>query len=329
MEKKNIIAGVDIGGTNTAIGFLDPRNNFLYENTFLTESQYGPERFVQALSRKIKDAFNNFSDHYNLGGISLAAPSANYLSGTIESSANLGWENVNLVDMMKKYFEIPVVILNDGNAAAIGESVDGAAVGMKDFIVLTLGTGLGSGIMINGEPLYGHNGLAGELGHMTIKEGGRKCKCGKSGCLETYVSARGLCRTVYSHLSYYDDPSELRNMAYNNLTSLYVSDLARNGDTIALKAFNYTGKILGEALANVVTCFNPEAIILFGGLADSGDLLLKPTELFFEKYLLNIYKNKVKILKSELQNGKAAILGACNFIINELNKKQIELKLYQ
>jgi glucokinase len=323
MKKQNMIVGIDIGGTNTAFGFLDHRNKFLYEDSFLTESNDGAEKFVQKLAKSIKEAYSNYSEQYELSGISIAAPSADYFSGYIESSANLQWKRVNLVEMMKKYFDIPIIILNDGNAAAIGEHTQGSAAGMKNFLVLTLGTGVGSGIMINGELLYGHDGHAGELGHMIIKPNGRKCKCGKFGCLETYVSANGIRRTAISLLGYYDAPSKLRNISYNDLTSLKISELAKQGDPIALKAFDYTGRILGRALSNIVTYFSPEAIILFGGLAESAELLLKPTNYYFEKYLLDIYKGKVKILKSELQNGKAAIFGACSFLLREINKKEV------
>jgi glucokinase len=326
MEKQNIIVGVDIGGTNTAFGFLNIENQFLYEDSFLTEPVYGAEKFAQKLAKYISDAFRKYSDQYNLCGISMAAPSANFLNGSIESSANLQWKEVKLVNIMKKYFDTPIIILNDGDAAAIGEYVNGSAKGMKNFLVLTLGTGVGSGIIVNGELLSGEHGHAGELGHIIIKPKGRKCKCGRYGCLETYISANGIRRTAVSLLGYYDFKSQLRNISYNDLTSLYISELAEAGDPIALKTFEYTGKILGRALANVVTYFDPEAIILFGGLAEAGDLLLKPTINYFEKSLLNLYKGKVKILKSELQNGKAAILGACSFLKWEMAKKTAEFK---
>lgn len=322
MNKHKIVAGVDIGGTNTAIGVLDINSNkIIIEKSFETKHEEGANSFIEHLADVIKTECLEMKDKYLLSGIGIAAPSANYLNGTIESSANLEWGKVDILKMMKRYFDIPISILNDGNAAAIGEHVQGAAKGMKNFLVLTLGTGLGSGIMVNGQLVYGESGHAGELGHMIIKPNGRKCKCGKYGCLETYISASGLKRTALSMLSYYDGHSELRKISYDNLTSSKISELAQCGDSIAIKTFDFTGKVLGRTLANTVTYFSPEAIILFGGLAGSGDLLLKPTNYYFEKYLLNVYKGKVKILRSQLQNGRAAILGACNFLLNEMNKE--------
>jgi glucokinase len=214
---------------------------------------------------------------------------------------------------MKKHFDIPIAILNDADAAALGEHTLGVAREMKNFIVLTLGTGLGSGIFVDEHLMRGENGLAGELGHITIEEGGRECTCGRTGCLETYVSANGIKRSVSYFLSVSGLESELKNISFNELTSKKVYELALVNDPVALEVFNYTGEILGKALANVVTVFNPEAIILFGGIADSNELLLNPTIYFFEKNLLNFYKGRVRILKSGLQNGKAAVYGACEF----------------
>ncbi len=196
---------------------------------------------------------------------------------------------------------------------------------MNNFIVITLGTGLGIGIVVNGQLLYGENGLAGEIGHSIIEVNGRKCNCGKLGCLETYISATGLKRTVFNFLSYYDDASELRDISYNTMTSKRISELAQKNDAIAIKAYEYTGDVLARSLSNLVSLFNPEAIILFGGLADSGDLLLKPIEYYMDKYLLDLYKGKIKILKSELQNGKAAILGACSYVTEVMEKNKAQL----
>jgi len=324
-DKQEIVVGVDIGGTNTALGIMDSNNKILFEDSFFTLPENGVEDFFFRLANIIKKEYINLSQSYILAGIGLAAPSANYLNGTIESPANLKWGNVNLIEMMKKYFDLPVAILNDANAAALGEHAFGAARYMKNFIVLTLGTGLGSGIFIDGHLLHGENGLAGELGHTIIDPEGRQCTCGRKGCLETYVSAIGIKRSVFHFLCNSDEKGELRNISYNELTSKKISELARSHDPIAIKAFNYTGEIFGKALANVVTYFNPEAIILFGGLADSDDLLSDPTKFYFEKYLLNIYKDKVKILKSELQNGKAAVLGACFFVHDIITKSTISV----
>jgi glucokinase len=328
VDKQEIVVGVDIGGTNTVFGVVDLGNNILLENSFKTYPEKGADDFFNRLAGIIKESCKSLEAGYFLGGIGLAAPGANYLKGTIESSVNLNWENVNISKMMKKHFDIPVAILNDADAAALGEHVFGVARNMKNFIVLTLGTGLGSGIFVDGHLMRGENGLAGELGHIIIEHGGRECTCGRKGCLETYVSARGIKRSVSQFLSASGAPSELRNISFNELTSKNVFELALKNDRVALDVFNYTGEILGKALANVVTVFNPEAIILFGGLADADELLLKPTNFNFEKNLLNMYKGKVRILKSGLQNGKAAVYGACEFAKQSMVKNTVELQKF-
>jgi glucokinase len=327
MKKQEVIAGVDIGGTNTVLGLIDNENNYLAEKSFETKSENGIDVYIERLVNSINEIFEKFSDAHELIGIGLAAPNANFLTGIIENSVNLKWRNVNLVDLIKKHFNIPIAMINDANAAALGEQICGSAKGMRNFIVLTLGTGLGSGIVVDGNLIYGENGLAGELGHVIVKSDGRKCNCGKNGCLETYISANGIRRTVFDLISYYNEETELQNISFNKLTSKYISELALKNDVIALKAFEFTGEILGRALSNVVAYFDPEAIILVGGLSESGDLLLKPTKFYFEKYLLNIYKGKVQILKSALQNGRAAVLGASSFVTKEINKVRVNYSI--
>ena len=295
----------------------------LTEKSFETKSESGVNVYVERLIDYINETLKEYSNVYELKGIGLAAPNANFLTGVIENSVNLKWRNVNLVDLIKNHFDVPISMINDANAAALGEHISGSAKGMKNFIVLTLGTGLGSGIVVDGNLIYGENGLAGELGHIIVKLDGRNCNCGKNGCLETYISANGIRRTVFELLSYYNDESELRNISFNNLTSKYISESALKKDTIALKVFEFTGEILGRALSNVVAYFDPEAIILLGGLSEAGDLLLTPTRFYFDKYLLNIYKGKVQILKSSLQNGRAAVLGAGSFVMKEMNKVRV------
>ncbi len=322
-EKQEIVVGIDIGGTNTVLGIVDLENRIIFENSFKTLPQNGVEDFFYRLSDIIKKEYSNLEENYNISAIGIAAPSANYRTGMIESPANLKWGNVNLIEKMKIYFDLPIAVINDANAAAIGEHTFGIARNMKNFIVLTLGTGLGSGIFIEGNLLQGENGLAGELGHTIVDPEGRQCTCGRKGCLETYVSAIGIKRSVFSFLCNSNDKSELRNISYNELTGKKISELASKNDPIAIKSFSYTGEIFGKALANVVSYFNPEAIILFGGLADSDALLMEPTNFYFEKHLLNVYKGKVKILKSELQNGKAAVLGACSFVREIMAKNSI------
>ncbi len=323
IEKQEIVVGVDIGGTNTVLGIVDLENRIIFETSFKTLPQNGVEDFFYRLSNIIKNEYSVLEESYIISAIGIAAPSANFRTGMIESPANLKWGNVDLIEKIKKYFDLPIAVINDANAAAIGEHIFGIARNMKNFIVLTLGTGLGSGIFIEGNLLQGENGLAGELGHTIIDPDGRQCTCGRKGCLETYVSAIGIKRSVFNFLCNSDDNSELRNISYNDLTGKKISELASKNDPIAIKSFNYTGEVFGKALANVVSYFNPEAIILFGGLADSDGLLMEPTNFYFEKNLLNVYKGKVKILKSQLQNGKAAVLGACSFAREIIAKNSI------
>lgn len=318
MKKPKITVGVDIGGTNTAIGFIDEYGNYLSGNVIPTKPEEDAEKFIIRLAGSIKILFRKFENTHSLSGIGVAAPSANYFKGTIESPSNLNWGHINFVDMMKEHFDLPVAITNDANAAALGEQTFGAAKGMKNFIVITLGTGLGSGIIIDGNILYGESGLAGELGHVIVEKNGRACKCGRSGCLETYVSATGICRTAASMLGHYNDHSELRNIAFSQFTGKIINELALKGDPIAMKAFQYTGEVLGKAIATIVACFAPESIILFGGLAEAGDLLLEPARYHFEKNLLSIYSGQVQILKSSLQEGRAAVYGASSLIANEI-----------
>jgi glucokinase len=314
MSKDQIVIGVDIGGTNTTIGIVDFHNNILLENSFLTKPDQGAASFSKNLAQYINNAYSLYKNENNLEGIGIAAPGANYHNGIIEAPANLKWGNVNFIELMKQHFQVPISLINDANAAALGEQQFGSAKGMNNFIVLTLGTGLGAGIVVNGHLLYGENGYAGELGHAIIEKNGRQCNCGKHGCLETYVSASGIKRTVFNLLCNSNDPSELRHMDFENITSKIIGELGNKNDPIAVKAFNYTGEILGIALSNLVTFFDPKAIILCGGLVEADELLLNPTFTSFEKYLLNIYKGKVKIIKSGMLNGKSAVLGACSFI---------------
>ena len=323
LDLHKIVIGIDLGGTNTIIGIVDYNNKLLLKNSFLTNSDEGIDRFVNQLTMKIKEVYSKFENSHVLAGISIAAPGANYLSGFIESSANLKWGKVNFVEMLKKHFKVPIALINDANAAALGEQKFGKAKGMKNFIVLTLGTGLGSGIVINGNLLYGENGFAGEIGHMIVKKDGRQCNCGRNGCLETYVSATGIIRTAINFLCKYTDKSKLRHINYELITSKLISELALDKDSIALKAFDYTGEILGRAMANMVACFEPEAIILSGGLVNADKLLFEPTYRYFEKYLLDVYKGKVQILISSLQNGEAAVLGACSFASGFINNVPI------
>ncbi len=318
--KKKVAIGIDVGGTNTVFGFVDEAGKCVYESSILTHADQDADQLFSRLFIKIDNDFKKYSDDYELIGIGIGAPNANYYKGTVELPPNLNWGIVNVLEIVKKYSPLPSAITNDANAAAIGEMIFGTAKGMKDFIVITLGTGLGSGIVVNGELVYGSDGFAGEIGHTIVDPNGRECGCGRKGCLETYASASGIKRTVFELIGTTNIPSELRNVSYNQLTAKDIADAAKNGDKLALAAFDYTSKILGLKLADSVAHLSPEAIILFGGLALAGGLIFTPTKRYMEEYMLNIFKNKVKLLPSALPGAHAAVLGASALIWNELKK---------
>ena len=321
MNKKELTLGIDIGGTNSAFGFVDRNGECIVEASIPTLSENPAEDLFKRLKEKVDEIYKGLiKNDYKLLGIGIGAPNANYYKGTVELPPNLKWEIVNIVEISEKIFSLPTVITNDANAAAIGEMKFGAAKGMKDFIVITLGTGLGSGVVVNGELVYGADGFAGEIGHTIYDYDGRECGCGRKGCLETYASAPGIKRTVFELLANSNEPSELRKISFEQLTAKMISDAALKGDKIALQAFDFTGKVLGLKLADSVAHLSPEAIILFGGLALAGDLIFAPTQKYMEENMLNIFKNKVKLLPSKLTKGNTAVLGAAALIWNELEK---------
>lgn len=309
---KEVVAAIDIGGTNTVFGFVE-RNGFCFpRNSILTTDFPEPESLVKAVSeRLLKEAYQN---SLKIKGIGIGAPNGNYHNGNIEFAPNLKWKGVvRLSSMFERYFNVTARLTNDANAAALGEMLYGNAKGIKDFIFITLGTGVGSGIVVNGEMVYGHDGLAGEIGHVIIYPGGRKCSCGREGCVETYCSARGLVAT-YLELTGNDNET---NAATKNVEARHIYDMAMKGDPKAQETFRLTGEILGLALANSVAYTSPAAIFLFGGLTHAGELLFAPVRLSFEENLLNIYKNKIKILPSGLDENNAALLGAASLIWNQ------------
>lgn len=320
MQNTEVALGVDIGGTFTKFGFVDKNGKSFLESSIPTNSDKKAELLFEHLFNQVGYLLKENSN-LKLVGIGIGAPNANYYKGTVELPPNLNWGIVDILAIVKKYYDVPAAITNDANAAAIGEFKFGAAKGMKDFIVITLGTGLGSGIFCNGELVYGHDGFAGEIGHTIAVHNGRSCGCGRKGCLETYASASGIRRTVYELLCNSTSPSSLRDISFNELTSKAIFDAAVTGDPIALEAFQYTGDILGRSLADSVAYLSPEAIILFGGLASSGKLIFEPTYKSMEDNLLNIFKNKVKIIPSGLSEGNIAILGSAALIWNELEKQ--------
>lgn len=309
---KPYVVGIDIGGTNTVFGIVDARGTVLASGSIKTQKHSEIADYINELHFELTRLLEANDAVGKIHGIGIGAPNANYFSGIIEDGVNLPWPTpIPLADIVFEKFQIPVAITNDANAAAIGEMTYGAARGLKDFIMITLGTGVGSGIVINGQMVYGHDGFAGELGHVIMKRNnGRLCGCGRTGCLEAYASATGVARTAREYLEIRTEPSLLRNIPIEESTSKDVYDAAVAGDQIAKEVFEFTGNMLGEAFADFITFSSPEAIILFGGLAKSGDLLLKPIRNSLDRNILGIFKGKTKVILSELKESDAAVLGA-------------------
>ena len=308
---KQVALGVDIGGTNTKFGLVNHRGEILDKGSIRTDEFEKVEDFIDALYNKVKPLIDEYCTERQFDGIGVGAPNANYYRGTIEQAPNLRWKGiVPFAELMTKKFGVPCKMTNDANAAALGEMMFGAARGMKDFIMITLGTGVGSGIISNGQLIYGHDGFAGELGHTIIKPGGRKhWSTGSEGSLEAYASATGISITAKKMRAEFPD-SMLNDYPEEKIDSRVVHDCALKGDPTAIEVFRYTGQKLGEALANFVMFSSPEAILLFGGVIKAGDFILKPTKLHMERNLLPIFRNKVKLVFSELDEADAAILGA-------------------
>jgi glucokinase len=320
--KNEVTLGIDIGGTNTAFGFVDYSGCCIVESSIPTIAQNSATDLFARLHPEIEKTYSSITDKYILKGIGVGAPNANYYRGTIENPPNLKWGVVNVVEILKHYYEVPAAITNDANAAAIGEMLFGAAKGLKDFIVITLGTGLGSGVVVDGKLVYGSSGFAGEIGHTVYDPNGRQCGCGRKGCLETYASATGIKRTVMELLADSNEDSALRNISYNDLDSKMIFTTALAGDNIAKEAFEFTGKVLGLKLADAVAVTSPEAIILFGGLALAGNMIIDPTKKSMEANLFHVFQDKVRIIPSGLPEGNSAVLGAAALIWNEIIKEE-------
>jgi glucokinase len=309
------VIGVDMGGTNTAFGVVDRRGDILCRGSVGTNEYTTGEAYIEALGNAINDLILTNQIKNQIKGIGMGVPNGNMHNGTIEKAANIPWSKtvvVPLAAMLTKKTGLPCKLTNDANAAAIGEMTYGAAKGMKDFIIITLGTGLGSGIVSNGQLVVGHDGFAGELGHTTtVRHNGRLCGCGRTGCLETYASATGVARTAREFLELNPErKSLLREINHRPVTSKDVYEAAKKGDSLAIEIFNYTGKILGEALCDFIAFSSPKAIILFGGLAHSGKFLTEPLKKAIDNQVLSIYAGKTEIIISELNDAEAAILGA-------------------
>ena len=329
-EQKNYAIGVDLGGTNTVFGIVDAQGNIVAQNSIKTQAYSTAEEFVEAGMACLQPLIDQVGGIEQIAGMGIGAPNANYYSGAIETAPNIAWAHDTVVPLAQMFSEkltshltphtshlsphtsFKVTLTNDANAAAMGEMAYGVARGMKNFIVITLGTGVGSGIVVNGQLLYGHDGFAGELGHVIMVRGkeGRLCGCGRTGCLETYCSATGVARTAREILTKTDRPSLLRNKPIDQIESLDVSIAASQGDEVAHEIFQFTGKMLGEACADFAVFSSPEAFIFFGGLCKAGDLIMKPIEDSYNKAVMPIFRGKAKFLVSGLMNANAAVLGA-------------------
>lgn len=310
---KSYVVGIDIGGQSVKMGVIDRRANFVASKRFDMQG-YGKddtERFLSDLCGYIREVTESVGLD-SIQGVGIGAPDGNYYDGTIVDAVNLAWAKGKVVPLkqyIQKELGLNVVVTNDANAAAIGEMTYGNAIGMKNFIEITLGTGVGSGIVVDGKLVYGADGFAGELGHTTaVRNNGRRCGCGKTGCLETYASSGGVCQTSREMLETSDEESLLRSKI--SLTAKDVYDAAVGGDNLAKRVFDYTGRILGEKFADFIAFSAPEAIILFGGVSNAGDLLLKPIKESMEANVVHLWKGKVKVLRSGLPESDAAILGA-------------------
>jgi glucokinase len=312
---KPYVIGVDLGGTNTVFGVVDAAGNIVQEGSIKTSQYNSAAEFVNAGVKCINEIVEPIGGIDNIQGIGIGAPNANYYSGTIEFAPNIKWAHngiVPLAEMFIRELGVPVRMTNDANAAAMGEKLYGVAKGMKNFIMLTLGTGVGAGIIVNGELVYGHDGFAGELGHICMdrSEDARQCGCGLRGCLETYCSATGVARTAREFLQKTTRPSSLRNKPADKIESLDVYLAAKEGDEIAKEIFKFTGTILGWACADFTAFSSPEAFVFFGGLCKSGDLIMKPIEEAYKKNVMPLFRNKAKFVISSLMDKNAAVLGA-------------------
>ncbi len=307
------VVGIDVGGQTTKLGVVDARGTVLSQTVIRTDTYSEVEPYMDELAAAVKKIIADAGVEGKVKGIGVGAPNANYYTGTVENAVNIPWggsKTIPFADLLSERMGgLPVALTNDANAAAVGEMTYGAARGMKNFIMITLGTGVGSGIVINGDVVYGHDGFAGELGHVTaVRNNGRACNCGKTGCLETYASATGVARTAREWLELTDEPSVLRSL--DTIASKDVYEAAKEGDKLALRIFDYTGKMLGRSFADFIAFSSPEAIVLFGGLARAKEFLLAPMQEAMNANVLSLWKGKVKIVFSELKESDAAILGA-------------------
>lgn len=317
-----VVIGIDIGGTNTKFGIVDKEGNCLEESSMPTRAEQEINQYLPRLYESIDALCQKVTVPIDIKGIGIGVPNGNYYTGTVDDAANINWgKMVPLAYLVQEHYKTFTVLTNDANAAAIGEMLFGVAQGMKNFIIITLGTGLGSGLVANGQLIYGHDGFAGELGHIIVDPNGRYHANSNQGVLEAYVSATGIKRTAFELMANMIEPSPLRDVSYNDLDATMITEAALKGDAIGIAAFEYTGKVLGMKLADAVAHTSPEAIVLFGGLTKAGKYLLEPTRKYMESFLFPIYRNKVKLLLSGLEGKNAAVLGASALVWSELEKK--------
>ncbi len=316
----SIVAGVDVGGRGTSIGFVNREGKIIHQGNIPTLTHQDVDIYIKSLVDYIQQESKVLEPNYKLVGIGVGAPDANCITGTIEHAPNLGWgDYVPFVTKLKIYFpDLPIALSNDANATAVGEKVFGGAKSMKDFVMLTLGTGVGGGLYVNDQLVIGSGGFAAELGHVNVQPEGRECGCGRLGCLEAYCSATGMEQTALELLAHSRKDSLLRGFNINKMGAKDIYEAATQGDQIALETFEKTGEWLGRAIVDFVCIFNPEAVFLFGGPLQAGKVLLEPVERGVNKYLLSMYKGSFKVLRSELSNADAAILGNAAMVWQKL-----------
>lgn len=318
-----VVLGIDIGGTFTKLGLVDKTGCIHLEDEVRSTDHESIEEFIADIHDHLEKQIQKMEKKVQLRGIGVGAPNGNFYSGTIEHAPNLSWKGIiPFVELMEKQFSLPTVLTNDANAAALGEMLFGDARDLKNFIMITLGTGLGSGLVVNGDLVYGNDGFAGELGHVRAVDNGRQCGCGKRGCLETYVSATGIKRTIFELLAEENMESAFRKIPFSKLKPKLITALAEKGDPIAVKAFERTGYLLGRSLADSVAHISPAKIFLFGGLAKAGKWIIEPTVRSMEEHLLPIYKNKIKVVPSALLHKNIAVLGAAALIWKQIDGQE-------
>lgn len=330
MQKRDVTIGVDIGGTNTKIGIITEEGEVLAHSSFPSCASEGFHTFISSFSIELDKLKTQVKEPIEILGVGIGAPNANYYTGQMEFAVNFKWgKYVPVVATIQSLLGVPTVITNDANAAAVGEMRFGSAQGLKNFVLITLGTGLGSGIVVDGKLVHGKHGLAGEMGHIIVRPDGRRCNCGNRGCLETYASATGIKRTVFKFMADMNGTSPLRDVSFHDMTAKMITEAALAGDGLASRAFIYTGEILGTKLADTVAYLNPEAIILSGGLTRAGDLLMKPTHDYMEKHMFPVFKGKINLRFSKLKGANTAVIGAgalaWDYIENEQSAETMAL----